>query len=224
MPDTVLITGASKGLGRCLAQAFAADGYRLILHGRDRERLAETAKHVPGGEALSTVGDLRSAEYLEELSRLAQREQVRVLINNAAMICPGLPLPELSPAQISEMIETNLLAVIRLTQSVYSFMRENGRGVIININSLAGLEAKKFRTLYCASKFGLRGFTNALRLEAAESGVHVFGVYFSKIKLSEEDPFGMPPAVAVERVLDAARAPEEQPAEVVVDERPVEFR
>ncbi len=218
----VLITGSSQGLGRYLAFVFAENNWDVVLHGRNGIRLEEVCREISKFQVSHEVviGDLRDTATLNELYSLARDRNISVLVNNAAVICPSLPLNELSDKTIDEMIETNLIAPIKLCQRIYPIFAERGNGVIININSLVGQEPKKLRSLYTASKWGLRGFSESLKLEAEKYGVSVASVYMSKIRLTEEDEFGMDPWEVARKIYKVY----ENPRDITIDGRPPEFR
>ena len=151
-----------------------------------------------------------------------KKKDISVLINNAAITCPGLPLEELSDKKIVDMITLNMIATIKLTRRIYSFFLEKDGGTIININSIVGLEPKKDRTIYCASKFGLRGFSESLRLESKGSNIKIMDVYLSKVKTRPNDNFGMSvESIAREICTMFKRGNVER---LVIDGRPEEYR
>ena len=118
MPDTnkcVLVTASSKGLGKVIAKEFASNGYDIILHGRDQEKVYKTQyeiNHQIKTDVMceSVIGDLRSDDVIEKLYE-ASKGQISVLVNNAAIPCYGLPLDEMDEDQVSESLETNLVAL-----------------------------------------------------------------------------------------------------------------
>ena len=190
--ESVLITGSSKGLGEELALVFASNNHDVILHGRNKEDLARVEEKVSkmGVNCCVLDGDLRLDKTIEELHKLAKEKGVSVLINNAGTDLKledagsdlKLPLSEIDDRQIDETLITNLIAPIKLTKRLYTLFLGKGYGTIININSLSGLESHELRNIYCASKWGLRGFTDSFRLEAEKHKVRVLGVYPSRIK------------------------------------------
>lgn len=224
MNETVLITGASKGFGECLAVVFAKNGFDLIMQGRNKERLNKVLDKLKNYNVKCSIveGDLRNEKTLNDLYNLAKENNISVLINNAAMVCPGLSIDKLSFEQIDEMICTNLIAPIKLAKLIYPLFQKNNSGTIININSIVGLEHKKNRTLYAASKWGLRGFGNSLRLEAKENGINVINVYLSKMMTEPADSFGMDPMEVAGKVYKSYK--ENNIEELIIDGRPPEFR
>jgi len=228
MPDTnkcVLVTASSKGLGKVIAKEFASNGYDIILHGRDQEKVYKTQyeiNHQIKTDVMceSVIGDLRSDDVIEKLYE-ASKGQISVLVNNAAIPCYGLPLDEMSDDQIWRSIETNLLAPIRLTQKIYPLLKEQGYGSIININSIVGKEPKKFRSVHSATKWGLKGFTKSLRQEAFDHNVHLINVYPTRIKTIKDFTYGLKPSKVADEVFKSHR---HSLVERTIDGRPKEFR
>ena len=161
---TVLITGSSKGLGRCLALVFARNNYNVIIHGRNRKRLEEVEQAVREWNVECDVvqGHLSENRTIEKLGEIALERRIEVLINNAGIYSKN-PIAEVRDAEIREVIETNLIAPILLIKRVAWMFKLEWGGIVININSVAGKEPNPIEPMYCASKHGLRGFTTSLR-------------------------------------------------------------
>ena len=183
MPDSpvLIITGASSGIGASTARLFAAKGYRLVLAARRFERLQKLASEIEqsGGRALAVAADVTSLGDITNLidSTLDRYGQIDVLFNNAGIGRVGW-LETLDPIrEIDQQLKVNLWGVVQTARAVLPHMMARRRGHIINMSSLAGWLAPPTYSIYAASKFGVRGFTNALRREAAIYGVHVSGIY-----------------------------------------------
>ncbi len=172
---TVLITGASRGLGKELALAFSQGGYNLILNARNKTRLEKVAYDIKT-DCIICPGDLRREDTLISLQALAQERGVNTLVNNAGVYWQG-DFKDMPEAKLRELMEINFMAPILLTHRVYPLMAEKGEGTIVNINSIAGQQPNPFETAYNAGKYGLRGFTDSLRLKAESQGVRVIGFY-----------------------------------------------
>lgn len=222
--ECVLITASSKGLGKAIAEIFAENKYDIILHGRNEEKAKKTEEELLGrGIRVYTVlGDLRENETLDALYAEARDRNASVLVNNAAIPCCGKPLEELDDEYILENLEVNLIAPIKLTKKIYSLFLDRGSGTIININSIVGLEPKKFRSVHSASKWGLRGFSNSLRIEAKTRNIQVMEVYPTRIKTAAEFTYGMEPREVAQKIYDAYKS--KGLDELVIDGRPPEFR
>ena len=107
---------------------------------------------------------MNSNKTIEELDKISRDKNISILVNNAGLQCPYLPFDELNDEQINEMITTNLIAPIKLTKRIYKHFIKEGNGTVININSLSGLTNSKLRSIYSASKWGLRGFSDTFRI------------------------------------------------------------
>jgi short-subunit dehydrogenase len=158
---TVLITGASSGIGAATARAVAAAGGRTVLTGRDGDRLAAVAADT-GGAAF--VADLTGTVEVAE--------PVDVLVNNAGVGWAG-PFEEMTDADIDRLVAVNLTAPIRLTRALMPGMVERGRGHVVFVASIAGATGVRHEAVYAATKAGLIYFADSLRYELADSGVGV---------------------------------------------------
>lgn len=183
MPDSpvLLITGASSGIGAATARLFAAQGFRLVLAARRFERLQELASQVEGsgGQALAVATDVTSLDDINNLvdSSLDRFGQIDVLFNNAGIGRMGW-LETLDPLlDIDLQLKVNLWGVVQTARAVLPHMIARRSGHIINMSSLAGWFGTPTYSIYAASKFGVRGFTNALRREMSVYGIQVSGIY-----------------------------------------------
>ena len=223
MPDTnkcALVTASSKGLGKVIAKEFINQDYRVILHGRDENKLLATREELGSNVIDAVIGDLRSDDVIEKLYE-ASKGQISVLVNNAAIPCYGLPLDEMNEDQVWESLSTNLVAPVKLTQKIYPLLKQQGHGSIININSIVGKEPKKFRSVHSATKWGLKGFTKSLREEAYEHNVQLINIYPTQIKTVKEHTFGLEPQEVAQ---DVFRCHKIGLLERVIDGRPAEYR
>ena len=223
MPDTnkcALVTASSKGLGKVIAKEFINQDYRVILHGRDENKLLATREELGSNVIDAVIGDLRSDDVIEKLYE-ASKGQISVLVNNAAIPCYGLPLDEMNEDQVWESLSTNLVAPIKLTQKIYPLLKHQGYGSIININSIVGKEPKKFRSVHSATKWGLKGFTKSLRIEAHEHNVLLINIYPTQIKTVKEHTFGLEPQEVAQDVFKCHKI---GLLERVIDGRPAEYR
>lgn len=175
---TVLITGSSKGLGRSLAFVFAENKFNIILHGRDEQGLEDVKKRVLENNVDCDVikGDITSEKTINRLFNAANKKNLDVLINNAGIyICKSFQ--NMSPEEFKRIIAVNLVAPVQLIMRIYPIFLKKKSGVIININSVAGKNPNEMEAAYCASKYGLRGFTRSFQLEATKNHVQLFSVY-----------------------------------------------
>jgi short-subunit dehydrogenase len=169
-----LITGASRSIGRHIALALAHQGMELVLAARSQDGLDAVADEVrsTAGVTVSTLtvdlGDRAQAAVLgARAEEVAGR--VDVLVNNAGLESARL-LTEVTVDELAAMTEVNLLAPMVLTRAVLPGMIERGRGHVVNVSSMAGLIASAYQESYSATKFGLVGFTLALRMTAQDAG------------------------------------------------------
>jgi len=177
----LIVTGASSGIGAAVAKQFAREGYRVVLAARRIERLESMADEIEagGGQALVVQTDLFQFEDIQNLvaATISQYGQVDVLVNNAGFGRLKW-LEQLDPDKdIQAQLQINLTATILVAREVLPHMIERRTGHIINMASLGGFVATPTYTTYSASKFGVRGFTEALRREVGVYGIHVTGVY-----------------------------------------------
>jgi short-subunit dehydrogenase len=177
MGKTALITGGGGAIALALMQKLATRDYSFVLADLDETRMAANAAAVP--RVLETIrGDLSTPEGTEIVAaRLATgTPAIDLLVNNAGIIRPG-NIVDLSFADIERHLKINLTAPMRLTQAAGQAMAARGSGAILSIISAAALVALPGSAAYSASKFGLRGYLTAARLELAPHGVKVVGVF-----------------------------------------------
>ena len=177
----ILITGASSGFGEDAARLFAKEGCKLVLAARRMDRLQALAASIQdiGGYAMAIPVDVTECADIENLvqSTLDLYGQIDILFNNAGFGRLDW-LENLDPERdIETQVQVNLTGLIQVTRAVLPHMLERGQGHIINMSSVAGWIAPPTYTIYSATKFGVRGFTDALRREAQPFGVHVSGIY-----------------------------------------------
>lgn len=177
-----LITGASRGLGRALAIAFAREGAALALCARGQDGLDDVAAEVAalGAPVLAVPADMRSTRDVERLVALTldRYQRVDILVNNASELGPT-PLPFLAdypPAAFDDVLQVNVAAPFRLTQALIGSMLLRNRGVIINVTSDAAVTGYPGWGAYAVSKAGLESLTRTWAAELAGTGVRIFAV------------------------------------------------
>ncbi len=172
----VIVTGASSGLGRALAFAFARRAAKVVLVARREERLEMVRREIePYTSAVLVIpADLSDETQLQRVVDLTLERfgRIDVLVNNAGVFVGG-PFAEQDPRRIEQMIRVNLWAAIRLTQLVLPSMLAHNHGYILNIGSGLSRAAVPMFAPYVATKYGLAGFSDALRRELHRTGVHV---------------------------------------------------
>jgi short-subunit dehydrogenase len=167
---TALLTGATGGLGREIAAALAARGAKLVLSARKQEALEELAGELAGEGHRALAVDLAESGAAEELA--AEAGPVDVLVANAALPGAG-SLTDFSPDQARRALRVNLESPMLLARALYPAMVERGSGHLVFVSSLSGKVASPQTSIYCATKFGLRGFALGLRSDLASQGVGV---------------------------------------------------
>jgi short-subunit dehydrogenase len=185
-PRVVVITGASSGVGRASAHAFAERGAAVALLARNTEALEAAATEVEerGGRAMVLVVDVADADAVEEAA-----ERVEVALGpidvwvNAAMATVLAPLSDLTPEELRRTTEVTYLGTAHGTMSALRHMRERDRGVVVQVGSTVAYRGIPLQTAYSGAKYAVRGFTEALRTELLHerSGVHVTEVHLSAV-------------------------------------------
>lgn len=178
---TIVITGASSGVGRAMAQELARQGARLVLAARRLQALEETAEECRQWGATVKIVETDTREY-EQVAALAREAaawggSIDVWINNAGVLAAG----ELDhiPADVNEaVVRTNLLGYMHGAHAVLPYFKQQGRGILINNISVGGWFPVPYGVAYSASKFGLRGFSDALKAELSPyRHIHVCDLY-----------------------------------------------
>ncbi|MGH7192627.1 MAG: SDR family NAD(P)-dependent oxidoreductase [Candidatus Saccharimonadales bacterium] len=170
-----LITGGSSGLGRAIAEAFAAAGARVVIGARNEAALCAAAEALRrnGHEVLHVPADITRQEDVDRLIArcLETYGRLDVLVNNAGRSMRRA-LAETTPADFRDLMELNFFALVSMTQAALPHLLAH-RGHIVNIGSLAGKSAARYVGAYPATKFAVTAYTQQLRLELGPSGLHV---------------------------------------------------
>src|SRR5712691_43758 len=169
---TVVITGASSGIGRASSLEFARRGANVILAARRVALLEEVAAQCRGHGVTATVVPTDVTKREECIALIAAAGNVDVLVNNAGFAIFDL-IETARPRDVEEMMATNYFGTVHCTQAVLPQMLERGRGSIVIVSSIAGLMGYARMGTYCATKFALIGFAEALRDEVIGRGVQV---------------------------------------------------
>ena len=173
---TVLVTGASSGIGRETALAFAAAGSNVVLLARRAKLLGKVAAEARklGAATLVASADVTEAAAVTAAFRKAVKRfgAVDIVVNNAGVLIPS-KVEDLRAADLQRMLDVNLFGAMHVMQAAVRVMREQGHGHIVNVASLAGRRGFSPLGGYCASKFALVGLTEALRTELVGERIHV---------------------------------------------------
>jgi short-subunit dehydrogenase len=172
----ILITGASQGIGRALAEAASRRGARVLAAARSESHLQELAEaaRAEGGEIVIASADITNPADRQRLVEVAQRNWggLDMLINNAGIGATG-HFTEVSPDRLRKIMEVNFFALAELTRLFLPILRRGNQPAIVNISSIAGKRGIPARSEYSASKFAVQGFSEALRAEVAKDGIDV---------------------------------------------------
>ena len=171
-----IVTGASRGIGEAISLAFAREGADLVVVGRNKEgltRVAEKVKEV-GRQCLVVVADVSKEEEVNQAAQqtLNHFGKIDILVNNAGI---GIfkSIRETTAEEWNQVLGVNLTGAFLFTRAVLDDMAERGQGQIINISSDVGTRTIPRASAYCASKFGLEGFTGVLAKEVRKMGIKV---------------------------------------------------
>ncbi len=190
----VLVTASSKGLGKAIAYEFAMNDYDVILHGRDEEKVRQTKELLEND----------SVEYRN------RKIDVSCIVGDLRSNITIDELYKISKDKISVLVNN------------YPLLKKQGYGSIININSIVGKEPKKFRSVHSATKWGLKGFSKSLRVEAEENGIKVINVYPTQIKTVKEHTFGLEPYDVAKKIYEEHI--DGDTGELVLDGRPEKYK
>jgi NAD(P)-dependent dehydrogenase (short-subunit alcohol dehydrogenase family) len=226
--STVVITGASAGVGRAVAIAFAQKGWNVALIARGKEGLESARRDVEaaGGHALVLALDVAdaSAVFAAADQVISGWGHIDVWVNNA-MVTIFAPVKEIQPDEFRRVTEVTYLGQVHGTMAALKHMRPRNQGTIVQVGSALSYRAIPLQSAYCGAKFAIRGFTDALRseLEHEQSGIHLTMVQLPAVntpqfdwarsrlprKLQPVPPIYQPEAIAKEIVRAALEAPRE---------------
>jgi NAD(P)-dependent dehydrogenase (short-subunit alcohol dehydrogenase family) len=200
-----LITGASQGLGRALALAYAKEGARVVINARSEESIRPVAEEVEstGAEVLALAADVSKSADVERLvdAALERFDKVDVIVNNAGLLGPRVAIVEYPEDEWRRVIDANLSGPFLVSKAIVPHMPEGGS--IVNVVSGVSVEGRPRWGAYSVSKFGVEGLTQILATELEERGIRVNAV----------DPGGM------RTEMRAAAYPEEDPmTRIIPDE------
>lgn len=218
--QTALITGAGSGIGRALANALHARGCALILTDIDTARLDRVAEELDGGPGVQCLRlDVSDPAAITALP--AQLGAAPTLLFNNAGVAVGGDFETIAESDFDWLLSINLIAPIRMTRTFLPLLREAPEAVIVNISSLFGLIAPAGQTAYCASKYGLRGFSDSLRHELSGTSVRVMTVHPGGVRTAIADDARLPAGIndaeeGRERMNAFLKMPPEDAAEVIL--------
>ncbi len=189
----VLVTGSSSGIGKAIALRLCAAGDRVVLHGRDEQRLKAAMKEAAdrGGEALAVRGDLRDENQTDRLVQEAAARWGRLdgLVNNAGSALRDAPVDRCSAEEFDRMISENLCSVFLASRAALPFLRKS-RGAIVNVSSNLGRVHLHGLAAYSAAKAGVESLTRSMAFDYGRDGVRVNSVLPGLVRTpaAENDP------------------------------------
>ena len=174
---TALVTGASQGIGRAIALAFAREGANIVVTARSKDKLdalvneAQTA----GSKALAVPADIGIETEVNRIAETAIKQfgGVDILVNNAAIIHPRIPVSQMDPQLFRDVLNVNLTGAFLITKALLPGMISRGYGKIINISSIGGRKGAAGRSAYRITKAGMISFTESLAAEVKQHGIDV---------------------------------------------------
>jgi NAD(P)-dependent dehydrogenase (short-subunit alcohol dehydrogenase family) len=189
-----IVTGASGGVGKSIARRLASEGCKVVLMGRNRNRLAKAAAEAGDKKnTLAIVADItKEAEVLSAIEQtLSSFDKIDILVNNAGTISDPVSFHESSDDDWDELIDTNLVGMFRMTKAVIPLMIKNKGGSIVNISSVLGIRAipKVPLSVYGATKAGVIMFSKSIAVEYGHNGIRCNCVCPSTIKSSLIEPY-----------------------------------
>jgi NAD(P)-dependent dehydrogenase (short-subunit alcohol dehydrogenase family) len=198
-----LITGASRGIGKAIASAFAREGARVFICARNKEFVDRAVLEIrnSGGEIYGQASDVGHLEDVKRLVRGASEQYgaVDILVNNASLLGARVPIADYSPSAWEEVLRVNVTGVFWVTQEVLRLMIPQRKGSIINVSSGVGRVGKARWGAYAVSKFAVEGFTQVLAEEVKDLGIRANAVNPGATRTEmraaaypDEDPLTLP--------------------------------
>jgi 3-oxoacyl-[acyl-carrier protein] reductase len=173
-----LVTGGNRGIGRAIAKKLAENGFDIIICGRNKDTIAQVVAEIKstGRNAFGFRCDMTKPSQIKALVKRAAKIGVPDVLVNDAGVAFRKNLLDNEQEEIDAMIDVNLRGLICCTKEFLPKMLERGRGIIVNISSGAGKAGFPELAVYCATKFGVIGFTESLAREVEKEGVRVYAI------------------------------------------------
>ncbi|UWR25663.1 SDR family oxidoreductase [Sulfitobacter sp. S223] len=180
----IIVTGGNDGIGRHICLKLAASGTRIAILGRNAERLSEVKQEciaAGAAEVISVPCDIQNPDDITSAVATVTSTfgGLDILINNAGVWHKTGPLDSIAPEILQATVQTNLTGLMQLTQAALPALRANDESIILNVISKSGVVAQAGQSVYTATKYGVRGFTEVLKGDEENTGVRVGGVYQS---------------------------------------------
>jgi NAD(P)-dependent dehydrogenase (short-subunit alcohol dehydrogenase family) len=174
---TALVTGASQGIGRAIALAFAREGANIVVTARSKDKLYALVDEAQssGAKALAIPADIGIENEVNRIAETAIKQfgGVDILVNNAAIIHSRIPVSQMEPQLFRDVLNVNLTGAFLMTKALLPGMISRGYGKVINISSIGGRKGAAGRSAYRITKAGLISFTESLAAEVKQHGIDV---------------------------------------------------
>jgi len=176
-----IITGASSGIGYSIAEAFAGEGSDLILIARREEKIVALGNNLKEKYSINVLTkslDIRNYQDIKEFceSLTGNWQNIDILVNNAGKACGLNKIDEGIVEDWDEMLDTNIKGLLYITRLIIPGMKKRGKGHIINIGSIAGIEVYPGGNVYCASKFAVRALSTSMAIDLNGTGIRVTNI------------------------------------------------
>ncbi len=208
-----VITGAAKGIGFATAELFLKHGAKVAFCDLNRGEISKARKRLEKyGVVFAEPADVRKETDIKRFSKeiIKRFHRVDILVNNAGILARRACFRDHTFSQINNTVDTNLKGTLFMTRAVLASMLKSRSGVIINLSSEAGLKGYSEMAIYCATKFGIRGFSEALDEEVSDKGIKVYVVCPGAVKtglnsgFTGEKAIGMDPERVAELIIEIA--------------------
>lgn len=181
MVDFVFITGATSGFGEACAKKFASEGYNVVITGRREERLKKLQIELQAhhAEVISLCFDVRNLNEVENaVSSLSDnvKNNISILINNAGLAVGREPIDQGNIDDWERMIDTNIKGLLYVSKNIIPFLKQNQRGHIFNIGSIAGKEVYPMGNVYCGTKHAVDALSRAMRIDLVNDNIKVTNI------------------------------------------------
>jgi 3-oxoacyl-[acyl-carrier protein] reductase len=189
-----MVTGAGGGVGKAISKRLASEGCRVVLLGRDKNKLQKAASEVGDKKnTMTVITDInKEAEVLSAVEQTIKAfDRIDILVNNAGIINDPLPFHKMTEDQWNDLVETNLFGTFRMTKTVIPVMMKNGGGSIVNISSVLGIRSipKVPLSVYGVTKAGVIMFTKSIAVEYGQYKIRCNCVAPSTIRSSIIEPY-----------------------------------
>lgn len=220
----VVITGASRGLGKELALNFVKNDAKVVMVSKDKRELKKVADEIGGYPIACDVTDIQQVQELTK-KVVNQFGRIDIWINDAGLWLPKATIEEIDTDRISELFEVNVFGLIYGSKQAFIQMKKQKNGTIINILSTIALVANDMEAVYCASKWAVNGFTQSLRMGAIPHNIEVLSVFPGGMKTNffdeaKPEAYGdfMEPASVASKIIDNIKL--DKPEEELIIRRP----